>query len=119
MIGKHRKVDFSISSILGIILFSTIIFADQHGIVQGLQIKSISSSLMVGVQARFTCNYVKYPSEKIREVNWYAGYNGTSRKVYGFIYIKNKFEDFTLNIVFFFRNVLTTTYIIFFSDLSL
>lgn len=86
MIGENRKGDFSILSKLAIILFFTTIFANQHGIVQGLRMKptSVTSSsdiLMVGVPARLTCNYIKYQSEKIREVTWYAGYNGMSRKV--------------------------------------
>ena len=44
-------------------------------------ITSSSDILMVGVPARLTCNYIKFQSEKVREITWYAGYNGMSRKV--------------------------------------
>ena len=68
-----------------IILILVSIIATKDGIVDGLRMKqpaitSSSDILMVGVPARLTCNYIKYQSEKVREITWYAGYNGMSRK---------------------------------------
>ena len=65
------------------------IIASNYGVVNALRIghngqEAITSSsdiLMVGVPARLTCNYIKFQSEKVREITWYAGYNGMSRKV--------------------------------------
>jgi len=86
MNDKNRKMDISAFSKLAFILFFAIL-ANQQGIVEGLRMKPVaitssSDILMVGVPARLTCNYIKYQSEKIREITWYAGYNGMSRKIY-------------------------------------
>lgn len=78
-------MDVSAFSKVAIIAFVAII-SNHNGVVNGLRMKptaitSSSDILMVGVPARLTCNYIKYQSEKIREITWYAGYNGMSRKV--------------------------------------
>ena len=65
------------------------IISSNNGAIDALRIghngqEAITSSsdiLMVGVPARLTCNYIKFQSEKVREITWYAGYNGMSRKV--------------------------------------
>ena len=74
---------------LTIIAFA-VIFTGKHCEVEALRMKqpavtSSSDVLMVGVPARLTCNYIKYQSEKIREITWYAGYNGISRKVCSYV----------------------------------
>jgi len=71
---------------LTLLLFVAIIAANNE-IVQALRMKdpaitSSSDILMVGVPARLTCNYIKYQSERVREITWYAGYNGMSRKIF-------------------------------------
>ena len=80
--SKLTKADHS--ALIVLILVS--IIASKDGVVDGLRMKqpaitSSSDILMVGVPARLTCNYIKYQSEKVREITWYAGYNGMSRKV--------------------------------------
>ena len=82
---KNFKVDTA--TLLKCLLVA--IIACNNGVVNALRIghngqEAITSSsdiLMVGVPARLTCNYIKFQSEKIREITWYAGYNGMSRKV--------------------------------------
>jgi hypothetical protein len=37
--------------------------------------------LIVGRPARLTCNYVKYRTENVRDIRWYAGYTGFRTKV--------------------------------------
>jgi len=81
--SKLTKADHS--ALIVLILVS--IIATKDGIVDGLRMKqpaitSSSDILMVGVPARLTCNYIKYQSEKVREITWYAGYNGMSRKIF-------------------------------------
>ena len=80
-----RKTKTADNSALTLLLFIAIITANNE-IVQALRMKdpaitSSSDILMVGVPARLTCNYIKYQSERVREITWYAGYNGMSRKV--------------------------------------
>ena len=80
-----RKTKTADNSALTLLLFVAIIAANNE-IVQALRMKdpaitSSSDILMVGVPARLTCNYIKYQSERVREITWYAGYNGMSRKV--------------------------------------
>ena len=72
------------SAIFSFILVA--IIANNNEMVNALRMKdpaitSSSDILMVGVPARLTCNYIKYQSERVREITWYAGYNGMSRKV--------------------------------------
>ena len=79
---KTKTADYSASTLL---LVVAIIIANNE-IVQALRMKdpaitSSSDILMVGVPARLTCNYIKYQSERVREITWFAGYNGMSRKV--------------------------------------
>ena len=56
-----------------------------HGVVEGLRLRRPAISgppfLFVGVPATFRCDYIKFQSESILEINWYAGYNETSKKV--------------------------------------
>ena len=90
MKNTNRKMDHSSLSKITIILF-LVLYNEKLGGVECLRMKqpSVTSSsdvLMVGVPARLTCNYIKYQSEKIREITWYAGYNGMSRKVPVYIY---------------------------------
>ena len=80
-----RKTKTADKSALTLLLLVAII-AVNNEIVQALRMKdpaitSSSDILMVGVPARLTCNYIKYQSERVREITWYAGYNGMSRKV--------------------------------------
>ena len=80
--SKISKADRS--ALIGLVL--VVVIASKDGIVNGLRMKqpaitSSSDILMVGVPARLTCNYIKYQSERVREITWYAGYNGMSRKV--------------------------------------
>jgi len=83
---KNFKVDTA--TLLKCLLVA--IIACNNGVVNALRIghngqEAITSSsdiLMVGVPARLTCNYIKFQSEKIREITWYAGYNGMSRKLF-------------------------------------
>ena len=80
-----RKTKTADNSALTLLLLVAIIAANNE-IVQALRMKdpaitSSSDILMVGVPARLTCNYIKYQSERVREITWYAGYNGMSRKV--------------------------------------
>ena len=79
---ETKTADYSASTLL---LVVAIIIANNE-IVQALRMKdpaitSSSDILMVGVPARLTCNYIKYQSERVREITWFAGYNGMSRKV--------------------------------------
>jgi len=81
-----RKTKTADNSALTLLLFVAIIAANNE-IVQALRMKdpaitSSSDILMVGVPARLTCNYIKYQSERVREITWYAGYNGMSRKIF-------------------------------------
>ena len=90
MKNRNRKMDHSSISKIAVILF-LVIYNEKLGGVEGLRMKqpSVTSSsdvLMVGVPARLTCNYIKYQSERIREITWYAGYNGMSRKVRVYLY---------------------------------
>ena len=85
MKNTDKKMDLSSISKITMMLF-LVIYNEQLTGVEGLRMKqpSVTSSsdvLMVGVPARLTCNYIKYQSERIREITWYAGYNGMSRKV--------------------------------------
>ena len=78
---ETKTADYSASTLL---LVVAIIIANNE-IVQALRMKdpaitSSSDILMVGVPARLTCNYIKYQSERVREITWFAGYNGMSRK---------------------------------------
>ena len=80
--SKIIKADHSALMVLVLVA----VIASKDGIVNGLRMKqpaitSSSDILMVGVPARLTCNYIKYQSERVREITWYAGYNGMSRKV--------------------------------------
>ena len=80
-----RKTKTADNSTLTLLLLVAIIAANNE-IVKALRMKdpaitSSSDILMVGVPARLTCNYIKYQSERVREITWYAGYNGMSRKV--------------------------------------
>ena len=80
-----RKTKTADNSAL-IVLLLVAIIATNNEIVNALRMKapaitSSSDILMVGVPARLTCNYIKYQSERVREITWYAGYNGMSRKV--------------------------------------
>lgn len=80
---KTKTADYSASTLL---LVVAIIIANNE-IVQALRMKdpaitSSSDILMVGVPARLTCNYIKYQSERVREITWFAGYNGMSRKIF-------------------------------------
>ena len=80
-----RKTKTADNSALTLLLLVGIIAANNE-MVQALRMKdpaitSSSDILMVGVPARLTCNYIKYQSERVREITWYAGYNGMSRKV--------------------------------------
>ena len=84
-IKNMRKTKTVDNSALTLLLLVAIIAANNE-IVQALRMKdpaitSSSDILMVGVPARLTCNYIKYQSERVREITWYAGYNGMSRKV--------------------------------------
>ena len=36
---------------------------------------------VVGRPTKLTCNYVKFRTEAVREIAWYAGYNGINTKV--------------------------------------
>ncbi len=38
--------------------------------------------LVVGQPARLTCNFVKYRTEAVREVDWFAGYSGFRTRVF-------------------------------------
>ena len=86
MSDKNRRADFSAYSKLSI-LFLVAIIGARYGPVEGLRMKpgpAVTSNmdfLMVGVPARLTCNYIAYRSETVREITWYAGYNGMSSKV--------------------------------------
>ena len=40
--------------------------------------------LIVGRPATLTCNYVKYRTETVREVDWYVGYSGFRTRVFHF-----------------------------------
>jgi len=80
---ETKTADYSASTLL---LVVAIIIANNE-IVQALRMKdpaitSSSDILMVGVPARLTCNYIKYQSERVREITWFAGYNGMSRKIF-------------------------------------
>ena len=37
---------------------------------------------IVGRPAKLTCNYVKFRTESVREIAWFAGYNGINTKVH-------------------------------------
>ncbi len=37
--------------------------------------------LTVNNPSKLTCNYVKFSTENVREIVWYAGYNGMKTKV--------------------------------------
>lgn len=81
-----RKTKTADNSALTLLLLVGIIAANNE-MVQALRMKdpaitSSSDILMVGVPARLTCNYIKYQSERVREITWYAGYNGMSRKIF-------------------------------------
>lgn len=41
--------------------------------------------LTVNRPSKLTCNYVKFKTENVREIVWYAGYNGIKTKVKNFI----------------------------------
>lgn len=40
--------------------------------------------LIVGRPARLTCNFVKYRTETVREVDWFVAYSGFRAKVFHF-----------------------------------
>ncbi len=43
---------------------------------------------VIGRPAKLTCNYVKFRTESVREITWFAGYNGINTKVwFSFVFI--------------------------------
>ncbi len=38
--------------------------------------------LIVGRQATLTCNYVKFRTETVREIDWFAGYSGFRTRIF-------------------------------------
>ena len=86
-------VDFSANSKLIVFLLVAILSVDGLRFKQPA-ITASSDFLMVNVPARLTCNYLKYVSEKVREITWYAGYNGMEQKVLYYMYDNLFFEKF-------------------------
>ena len=40
--------------------------------------------LVVGKPSKLTCNYVKFRIESVREITWFAGYNGMKMKIFSY-----------------------------------
>jgi hypothetical protein len=55
--------------------------------------------LIVGRPARLKCNFVKYRTEAVREIKWFAGYTGFTSKIFEYSVTTGKKEATPLSFI--------------------
>ena len=56
-------------------------------------------AIIVGRPARLKCNYVKYRTESVRQIKWFAGYPGFKSKIFDFAVTTGKKETTPLSFI--------------------
>jgi len=58
-----------------------------------------TEAIIVGRPARLKCNYVKYRTESVRQIKWFAGYPGFKSKIFDFAVTTGKKETTPLSFI--------------------